>query len=279
LFFAWRTGKMPTVYKETALFAPVADWLRRQGYDVQAEVRHCDVVARKGEELVAVELKRSFSLGLLVQAVRRQKAMDSVYVAVPRPARGRFGKAWRDMAMLLRRLDLGCITVNLAVDPPMVKVEFHPPERRISSSYGKTLRRAILREIEGRSGAWNVGGSTRTKLMTAYREKAVHAACLLEVHGRLSPAGLRGLGGPANAQAVLYHNHYGWFERVAAGVYEIAPEGRTWLAANPELAGLYREKAAVARAAASPKAAAPAPAVARRRPAANKPAVKKSKKR
>ena len=70
---------------ETDLYAPVKAWLEARGFEVKAEVGAADVVAVKaGEEPVIIELKTSFSLVLLQQAVARQAVTDAVYVAVPR---------------------------------------------------------------------------------------------------------------------------------------------------------------------------------------------------
>ena len=69
--------------RETDLYEPVAEYLRSLGYEVRGEVRSIDLVARKGKEIIAVELKLAMGLDLILQAVQRQKSTDSVYVAVP----------------------------------------------------------------------------------------------------------------------------------------------------------------------------------------------------
>ena len=43
---ALRTGER----REAALYAPVKEFLERQGYEVKGEVKGCDVVARRGDE-------------------------------------------------------------------------------------------------------------------------------------------------------------------------------------------------------------------------------------
>ena len=71
--------------RETELYAPIRDFLVRQGYDVKAEIGAADVVAcRDGEPPVIVELKTGFSLALYHQGIARQKLSDDVYLAVPR---------------------------------------------------------------------------------------------------------------------------------------------------------------------------------------------------
>lgn len=80
----------PEVSGEAALYLPVKAFLERQGYVVRGEVRGCDLVACRGnEEPVIVELKLRFTLSLLLQGVDRLALTPLVYVAVPRPRRGR----------------------------------------------------------------------------------------------------------------------------------------------------------------------------------------------
>ena len=48
--------------KETALYLPVKSLLESLGFDVYAEAINCDVIGRKQEELVIVELKKTLNL-------------------------------------------------------------------------------------------------------------------------------------------------------------------------------------------------------------------------
>ena len=68
---------------ESDLYQPVKDYLEKHGYTVRGEVKHCDMVAIKGDELIVVELKTGANMTLLVQATERQSISDSVYVAIP----------------------------------------------------------------------------------------------------------------------------------------------------------------------------------------------------
>ena len=69
---------------ESDLYIPVKDFLELQGYEVNGEVKGCDVVALRGnEELVVVELKLSFNLELIMQAVERLAVTSKVYVGIP----------------------------------------------------------------------------------------------------------------------------------------------------------------------------------------------------
>ena len=223
--------------RECDLYEPLHDYLCAQGYTVRSEVRGCDVTAtRKNEssgedELIVVEMKRGLTVDLLIQATQRQRVADSVYVAVPRPPAKRTredGARWRGLQHLLKRLELGLILVALDRDvPPTVEVLFHPirHDRRRSPA----MRRAILREIEGRSGDYNLGGSTKRPLVTAYRESAIYIACCLDHLGPLTPTALRALGASKSTQNILYKNVYGWFERRDRGLYALHADGRTAL--------------------------------------------------
>ena len=67
-----------TEFKETDLYEPIRAFLEEEGYQVQAEVKHCDIVAEKDGRLVVVELKRAFGLKLVYQGLERQSLTDEV---------------------------------------------------------------------------------------------------------------------------------------------------------------------------------------------------------
>ena len=225
--------------KETDLFPPVAEYLLQLGFTVRSEVRDCDITAVKDDELVIVELKKNFSIDLLIQATARQRAADSVYVAIPRPAKGLKGKHWQGVVHLVRRLELGLILVSFSGKVARVEVAVDP--KPFARKTGGRGRKAILSEIAGRSQDYNRGGSTRQKLMTAYRENAIQIACLLNDLGPLSTTKLRDLGTGMKTQAILYRDHYKWFTRVTTGVYDLTDLGRQELSRYPELVEACRE--------------------------------------
>ncbi len=224
--------------RETDLYGPIRDYLLVQGYTVRSEVKGCDIVAVKGEDLIIIELKRSFCAALLLQATQRQRVGDSVYVALPRPDGRERSAQWRHILHLLRRLELGLILVSFAGEQPLVQIVFHPlPFARKRNSRG---RRAILQEVGARSGEYNEGGSHRRGIVTAYRENAILIACCLDRHGPLTPQQLRSLGTGPKTQSILARNVHGWFERVDYGVYGLKPQGRGALANYPELVAQIR---------------------------------------
>lgn len=216
-----------TAFLETDLYPPVRAFLEGQGYRVQAEVKHCDIAAERDGQLVIVELKRSFTLKLVYQALERQSRTEQVYVAIPRPTKGQRDRSWQDMLRLLKRLELGLLTV--ALDSPLQTVEviLEPADSPIRKNRRK--KEALAAEFAERRLDGNIGGATRRKLLTAYRERCIALACLLEREGTLSTAALRERG-RTDWVALLSRNYEKWFTRVEKGVYTLSQTGRDALA-------------------------------------------------
>lgn len=234
---AAKTGIVPT--RETDLYEPVRNYLAAQGYTVRAEVKQCDITATKDDELIIIELKRRLNLELLIQAAQRQRITDSVYVAVPRPGAVNSPK-WRGIQHVLRRLELGLILVSFSTATPLVEVAIHPlPYARRKQRAG---RRAILQEMAKRSGDYNQGGSTRRKLVTAYRESALRIACYLDELGPQPPRKLRDRGAGEKTRTILYSNVYGWFDRLGYALYGLNAQGKAALDLYPDLRGQFREE-------------------------------------
>lgn len=228
-------------FKETDLYAPVRAFLEAEGYQVQAEVKDCDIAAVKDGRLVVVELKTAFNLKLVYQAIERQSLTEDVFVAIPRPKKGAREKAWKDMLRLLKRLELGLLTV--ALDSPLqtVDVVLEPADSMIRKN--KKKKEKLTAELEGRQVDANVGGMTRRKIITAYREKAIHLACLIEREGQISTAALRERK-QEDLMGLLSRNYDRWFERVSKGVYTLSETGKAALEAADyaEVVAFYRKK-------------------------------------
>jgi len=224
--------------RETDLYQSLVDYLTSLGYIVRGEVNGCDIAASRGDDLVVIEMKRAFSTRLLVQATKRQRLTDSVYIALPKPKQT---PHWRGIRHLIRRLELGLIFVCFhGRRKPTVEVIFHPlPYQRQKR---KRLTRAVLAEMSARSGDFNQGGATRTKIVTAYRENAIQIACHLDAQGPMSPKQLRALGTGPKTHSILYSNFYGWFERVDYGVYALSSNGRQAISEHPDLAEILRKQ-------------------------------------
>jgi hypothetical protein len=224
---------------ESDLAEPLCAYLTAQGYTVRSEVKDCDIAAKRGDELLIVELKKSITLTLLAQAAKRQRLTDSVYVAVPRPAnRWKWNAQNRGVQHLLRRLAIGLIFVSLDPERTPVEIVFHPAP--LTRRKRPRSRREVIHEITNRMGDFNRAGSTRRKLVTAYRENAIRVACCLLVHGPLSPKSLREMGTGEKTLMMLSSNVYGWFMRVEHGIYDLSDHGRKDIAEYPQLVAHYR---------------------------------------
>lgn len=233
------TNKILNNILEKDLYDPINNYLRNQGYEVQSEVKDCDIVAVNGEEIIIIELKKNINLKLLMQATKRQKITNGVYVAIPKPKGFKRNKHWKDICNLLKRLELGLIIVSFLETTTEVEIVFHPSTYKYNKS--NRMKESIIREINGRSGSYNVGGTVREKVMTAYRENAIHIACCLEKYGELSPKKLRELGTSVKTQSILSKNFYGWFEKVDRGIYKLHPQGKKALDNYSETADYYKK--------------------------------------
>jgi hypothetical protein len=224
---------------ERELYPPVHDLFEKRGYKVNAEVKDCDMTAVKDDEFIIVELKRNLTVALLAQGVKRQKTGADVYVAVPKPKQYSFTK-FRSVFSVIKKLELGLIFVSLRGEHSFAEIIIEPKPYKFSSKDTRT-RKNILREINGRTVDTNTGGVTGTKIVTAYTEKCIHIACILDMYGELSPKQIRDKGGDKNTQLILANNFYGWFDKVRRGVYAITTSGRKALLEYPELEKYYTE--------------------------------------
>ncbi|MCK5757847.1 MAG: hypothetical protein KAH14_02050 [Clostridiales bacterium] len=214
--------------KEVELYNPVKTLLESEGYDIRAEVASVDISAIKDDELLIVEMKTAFNMKLLMQAVKRQRMSQNVYIAIPRPIyKKRFSKDNKDREYLLRRLSIGLIYIILDVEDPYAVFVFPPGDFNMNISRGKTAKRTqrLLKEHRGRSENYNTGGSVRTKLVTAYRENSLKIAYTLKDRESMKTKELREAGCSDKTTTILYDNHYGWFLKVSRAEYTLSEDG------------------------------------------------------
>ncbi len=212
--------------KETELYPAIKNYLEGQGYEVKSEVGACDVVAlRDAEDPVIVEMKVSFSLSLIHQGIARQSITDAVYIAVPRMTGKRALKALKENTALCRRLGLGLITVRMRDS----YVEVHADPGPYAPRKSAQRKGRLLREFARRVGDPNQGGATRVGLVTAYRQDALRCAGYLAVEGPMKGATVAQATGVPHATRMMAADHYGWFERVSTGIYQLTPKGREGL--------------------------------------------------
>ncbi|RDI45486.1 DUF2161 domain-containing phosphodiesterase [Falsibacillus pallidus] len=228
---------------EADLYEPIRKYFVKQGYDVYGEVKHCDIAAIKEDELLVVELKLNMTVDLLIQAAKRQKAADQVYIGIPKPKYSLFSKKWKDLCHLIRRMELGLIIVSFQGSTPKaeVRIEPQPFDRKKSRQQNRRRRKQIIQEIQGRNGDYNVGGSTKTKIVTAYKENCIQIAHFLKENGPMSPKGLRDLGTGDKTTSILSKNYEGWFERVQRGVYTLTEKGQQELVLYEKVVQYYAD--------------------------------------
>lgn len=210
---------------ETSLYLPVKTFLEGLGFSVKGEIMGCDLVALRDGEPAAViigELKQSFTLELVLQAVDRSAAADEVWLAVKASARGRGREHDSRVRKLCRLCGFGLLSV-LPMGGVEVVVEPVPWKPR----HDGKRRSRIIAEHRRRRGDPALGGSTRRPIMTAYRQRTLAMAQALAA-GPLRPRDLTAL--VPDAPAILTRNVYGWFERQERGVYRLSEAGHTALA-------------------------------------------------
>ena len=213
---------------EADLYGPIKRFLEAQGYTVKGEIGPCDIVAVRGDKnAIVVELKEQLNLALILQAVDRLAVSRAVYIAF-RIGRGQ-SATWRtrkkQVKSLLRRLGLGLLTVSGRgnVVPVLDPAPYHPkPNAR--------RRGRLLKEFAERVGDPEVGGSSSRQRLTAYRQDALRCARELALAGVLKVSALRERTRVSRAGPILRDNHYGWFDRVKTGYYDLSPKGRRDLA-------------------------------------------------
>ena len=214
---------------ETALYLPVKRFLEKLGFTVKGEIGGCDLVAlSSGDPPVVVvgELKQSFNLELVLQAIDRASAADEVWLAARLSARGKGRESDARYRNLCRRLGFGMLAVTdrgdveVIVKPPTAAPRRHPKKRS-----------RLVAEHNKRIGDPALGGSTRAPIMTAYRQQALACAAALSA----GPQRVRDLRAHIpDAGKILLNNVYGWFDRAERGIYGLTDAGRAALKRWPQ---------------------------------------------
>ena len=214
---------------ETSLYLPVKRFLENLGFAVKGEIGGCDLVGLKGDDppvVVICELKLSFNLELLMQAVDRAGACDEIWLAAKLSARGKGRENDARYRNLCRRLGFGMLAVTNSGD---IEVIVRPPTTAPRRNPKKRSR--LVSEHQRRKGDPVLGGSTRAPIMTAYRQQAL--ACAFAMTD--GPRRVRDLKPEIpDAPKILQGNVYGWFDRAERGVYVLTEAGHAALKRWPQ---------------------------------------------
>jgi hypothetical protein len=214
---------------ETSLYLPVKRFLEKLGFTVKGEIGGCDLVALSGDDppiVVIGELKLSFNLELILQAVDRAGACDEIWIAAKLSRRGKGRECDARYRNLCRRLGFGMLGVT---DNGEVEMLVRPPTTAPRRDPKKRSR--LVAEHNRRQGDPVMGGSTRAPIMTAYRQQALACASALSA----GPRRVRDLRADIpDAGKILLHNVYGWFDRAERGIYVLTDAGRSALRRWPQ---------------------------------------------
>ena len=207
--------------KETDLYQPIKALLESEGFEVKAEVKDIDVLGIKGDFLCAVELKTKMSLKLIYQAIDRQKIVNEVYIGIPKESIKQRSSAYKDLAYLLKRLEIGLIVVSN--DQAEVLVEANPYDREKSRARYKKRKQQALKEFKLRKYNKNTGG-TNQKTITRYKEQVIEIASFLLEQGPCSPKDIKQATNILKTASILQKNYDHFFVRVSRGVYHISDD-------------------------------------------------------
>lgn len=214
---------------ETSLYLPVKSFLENAGYSVKGEIGGCDLVGISDGDpdvVVVCELKVSFNLELILQAVDRAAVADEVWIAARVSARGKGRESDRRYRDLCRRLGIGMMAVSDTGHVSIIVNSVTPMPRT-----NPKRRSRLIREHQRRRGDPAVGGSTRAPIMTAYRQQALGCALALAA----GPMRVREVRSSVpDAGKILLGNVYGWFERLDRGIYGLTDAGREALLRWPQ---------------------------------------------
>ena len=200
---------------EKDMYLSIKNHLVKLGFEVKAEVLDTDITALKEDLVIIIEMKKTLNTTLIFQGTKGQRISDYVYLAIVKPTNKILrSKRFREKLHIVRKLQLGLIFVNLNKNV----VEIHLDPMSYTMKKNKIKKRKLLKEFSQRYTAFNTGGVTNTKIITAYRERALMIAYHLQ-DGPLPVKEIKLLTNDFKCGAILQKNYYHWFNRIDRGVY------------------------------------------------------------
>lgn len=210
--------------KESDLYLPIKHFLNKLDYEVKGEIKSCDIVAIKGNEIIVIELKLTLNITLLLQSIDRFSLTDIVYIAIPKQSTI-FKNKKKQVKKLVARLGLGLIVVDIQKTKKYVEVIHDPKD--YSPAINKRQKIALLKEFNQRQGDPQKGGSTTKKAgLTAYRQRCIRIATYLINNKYAKGMDIKSAIDEPQATAMLNKNYYNWFNKTQRGVYELSQQGQ-----------------------------------------------------
>lgn len=121
-------------------------------------------------------------------------------------------------------LGLGLILIDLDQRKSSANVLIDPGNYRPRRS--KLRQDRLIGEFVKRAGDPNLGGiEKRMGIMTAYRQRALAIARLLQKQGPTKASDISHMLQEPKARDILYKDVYGWFDRLSRGIYDLSPRG------------------------------------------------------
>lgn len=207
---------------ETELYQPIKYLLENEGYHIKAEIGNIDIFGTKNDFSIAVELKTTISLKLIYQAVDRLNAASFVYIAVPQTAIVAHKKQMKYLRVLLKKLNIGLISVDHQKASILIENPFK--ESSLKNSRTSKKKEKLIKEFNTRENHQNVGG-TKEKRITAYKEKAIKVAFMLQKMKTASPKELKSYTGIEETPSILQKNYDKWFIKIERGIYQLTSKG------------------------------------------------------
>lgn len=203
--------------KESDLYVPVKHLFESLDFEVEAEVEHIDMVAKKDDRYISIELKKDLNIRVIAQILRRQTLTDEAYIAIFKPTKKVMSSVtFKDKLLILKRLGIGLIFVDKQA-LIYKESEVIIPKKKIKS------KKRLIDTFMALNNE-NIGG-TNKKRMTLYKKQAVIVAQCLGCNIK-KPSQIKKETNIDKTYSILYKNYYQWFEPLGKGMYQLTELGK-----------------------------------------------------
>ena len=204
--------------KETELFLPVKHLFEALGFEVEAEIEHIDMVAKKEARWIAIELKKELNVHVIAQILKRQPLTDEGYIAIMKPSsKTIMSQSFKDKLLILKRLGIGLIYVDSQAT--LIK------EAEVVTPRKKQKDKQRLIDAFQALNHENIGGSHQTPRMTLYKKQAMHIAKVISNSSK-KVSDIKKETSIEKTYSILYKNYYQWFQPLGKGIYELTEQGK-----------------------------------------------------